>query len=77
MSGLPFGQSESPETVVCTDLKLLLLEHVRPGCVEDVISQLSLAVDVDWSGGLAGQEAVVDLPGPLRELEEKVEKRGP
>lgn len=56
-------------------LKLLLLEHVGPGGVEDVISQLGLAVYVDGRGGFAGQEAVVDLAGPLGELG-GVERRG-
>ena len=49
-------------------LELLFLEHVGPGGVEDVISQLGLAVDVDRCGGLTGQEAVVDLSSPLGEL---------
>lgn len=42
-------------------LQLLLLEHVRPWSIEDVVGQLRLTVDIDWCGGLTGQEAVVDL----------------
>jgi len=55
-------------------LLLLLLEHVGSGGVEDVVGELRLTVDVDRRGGLAGQEAVVDLPGTLRELEEEEEE---
>lgn len=51
-------------------LQLLLLEHVRPRGVEDVVGQLGLAVDVDRRRGFAGQEAVVDFSGALRELSE-------
>lgn len=51
-------------------LQLLLLEHVRSGGIEDVISELSLTIYVDWCCGFTGQEAVVDLSGTLRELEE-------
>lgn len=54
-------------------LQLLLLEHVRPRGVEYVVSELSLTVYVDRCCGFTGQEAVVDLPGLLRELEEKGE----
>lgn len=50
-------------------LQLLLLEHVRPGGIEYVVSELSLTVYVDRCCGFTGQEAVVDLPGTLRELE--------
>lgn len=49
-------------------LQLLLLEHIRPRSVEDVVGQLGLAVDVDRRRGFAGQEAVVDFSGALREL---------
>lgn len=52
-------------------LQLLLLEHVRSGGVEYVVSELSLAIYVDRCCGFTGQEAVVDLPGTLRELEER------
>lgn len=51
-------------------LQLLLLEHVRSGGVEYVVSKLSLAIYIDRCCGFTGQEAVVDLPGTLRELEE-------
>lgn len=51
-------------------LQLLLLEHVRSGSVEDVVGELSLAIYVDRCCGFTGQEAVVDLSGTLRELEE-------
>lgn len=54
-------------------LQLLLLEHIRARSVEDVVGQLGLAVNVDRRGGFAGQEAVVDLSGALRELEEASE----
>lgn len=50
---------------------MLLLEHVRSGSVEYVVSELSLAVYIDRCCGFTGQEAVVDLPGTLRELEEE------
>lgn len=49
---------------------MLLLEHARSGGVEDVISELRLTVNVDRRCGFTGQEAVVDLSGALRELEE-------
>lgn len=52
-------------------LQLLLLEHLGPRRVEDVVGQLGLAVDVDRRRGLAGQEAVVDFSGALGELEEE------
>lgn len=52
-------------------LQLLLLEHVGSGGVEYVVGELSLAVYVDRRCGFTGQEAVVDLPGALRELEER------
>lgn len=58
--------------VCCTHyLHLLLLEHVRSGSVEDVVSELSLTVYVYWCGGFTGQEAVVDLSGTLRQLEKE------
>lgn len=50
-------------------LQLLLLEHAGFWGVEDVVSELRLAVYVDGRRGLAGQEGVVDLPGTLWELE--------
>lgn len=46
-------------------LQLLLLEHAGFWGVEDVVSELRLAVYVDGRRGLAGQEGVVDLPGTL------------
>lgn len=49
-------------------LQLLLLEHVRFWGIEDVVSKLSLAIYVDRCCSFTGQEAVVDLPGSLREL---------
>lgn len=49
-------------------LQLLLLEHARFRCVEDVVSQLSLAVYVDRCRGFTGQEAVVDISGTLGKL---------
>lgn len=51
-------------------LQLLLLEHVRSGGVEYVVSELSLTIYVDRCCSFTGQEAVVDLSGTLRELEE-------
>lgn len=51
-------------------LQLLLLKHIRPRRVEDVVGQLSLAIYVDRRRGFAGQEAVVDFSRTLRELEE-------
>lgn len=51
-------------------LQLLLLKHIRPRCVEYVVGQLSLAINVDRRRGFAGQEAVVDFSGTLRQLEE-------
>lgn len=54
-------------------LQLLLLEHVRSRGVEYVVSQLSLTIYVDGCCGFTGQEAVVDLPGTLRELERQAE----
>lgn len=51
-------------------LQLLLLKHIRPRCVQDVVGQLSLAIYVDRRRGFAGQEAVVDFSSTLRELEE-------
>lgn len=57
-----------PPALRPANLQLLLLEHVWAGGVEDVVGQLGLAVDVDRRGGLAGQEAVVDLTRPLRQL---------
>ena len=51
-------------------LQLLLLEHVGSGGVKDIVSKLSLTVYVDRCCGFAGKEAVVDLSGTLRELEE-------
>lgn len=59
------GRSERVESCY---LQLLLPEHIRPRSVEDVVGQLGLAVNVDRRGGFAGQEAVVDLSGTLREL---------
>lgn len=58
-------------------LQLLLLEHAGFGCVQDVVGQLSLAVDVDRCRGFAGQEAVVDLSGTLGKLmkKSKIEKK--
>ncbi|MGZ7388422.1 hypothetical protein ACXWSP_09320, partial [Streptococcus pyogenes] len=50
------------------NLELLFLEHVRVGCIENVICQLGLAVNVDRSGGFAAQEFTENLPGPVREL---------
>lgn len=48
---------------------MLLLEHVRSRGIEYVVSELSLTIYVDRCCGFTGQEAVVDLPGTLRELE--------
>lgn len=45
------------------------LEHVGPWRGEDVVRQLGLAVDVHRHGGLAGEEAVVDLSGSLGQLQ--------
>ncbi len=56
-------------------LQLLLLEHVRLRGIEDVVSQLSLTIYVDRRCGFTGQEAVVDLPGTLRELKEGQARR--
>ena len=49
-------------------LQLLGLEHVGPRGRQHVVGELRLAVDVDRRGGLAGQEAVIDLPRPLGQL---------
>lgn len=49
-------------------LELLFLEHVRVGCIENIVCQLGLAVNVDRSGGFAAQEFTENLPGPIREL---------
>ncbi|KAF3843921.1 hypothetical protein F7725_015969 [Dissostichus mawsoni] len=58
-------------------LQLLLLEHVRSGGVENVVGKLGLTIDVDRCCGFTGQEAVVDLPGALRELEKYREVADP
>jgi len=52
-------------------LYLLLFKHVWPWCVEYVISQLSLTINVDGCGGFTRQEAVVYLSSPLGQLEAK------
>lgn len=63
----PDRQTEPTLSALCY-LQLLLLEHVRLWSIEDVISKLSLTVYVDWRRGFTGQEAVVNLPGTLRQL---------
>lgn len=65
------GQSLLSGLFWCIYLQLLLLEHVWSGSIEDVVSQLSLTVYVDWRGGFTGEETVVDFPGTLRELEKR------
>lgn len=49
-------------------LELLLLEHVGVRRAENVICQLRLAVNVDWSGGFAAQELTENFTGPVGKL---------